>query len=110
MVVICGRCVVGFTCLGVQFGAFIEGLRAEFVVELLLEVFKVVYLEEFVEFDALDEVAMPNSSHDRHDVDREAAVADLEVVSDERVVLVANCKHLLVGADVKAERLAVVIR
>ena len=70
--------------------ALVERKRAELAVELLLEVLEVVDLEELVEPDALDEVAVANSSHDRNDVDREPSITDLKVVGDEGIVLVAN--------------------
>ena len=77
--------------------------------KLLLQVFDVVHLEVLVESQAIDEVFMANSAHDRNYIDVVAAIFDFKVISDEWIVFEANCDHLFVGTDVEAKWLAVVV-
>jgi len=51
--------------------------------KLLLQVFDVVHLEVLVESQAIDEVFMANSAHDRNYIDVVAAIFDFKVISDE---------------------------
>jgi len=68
-----------------------------------------IYLKELVKLDALDKVAMTDTPHDGNDVDRQTTITDLEMVGNERIIFVSNRKHLFIWADVKAQRLSVVI-
>ena len=49
-----------------------------------------VDLEEFVKLDALYEILMPSSSHNRRNINIKSIIFDLEMVADKGVVFVAN--------------------
>ena len=87
----------------------VSTIPANLLLKLLLQVFDVVDVEVSVESQAVDEVFVADSPHHGNYIYVIAAVFYFKVVSDERVVLKASSDQLLIGADIKAKGLTVVI-
>ena len=90
-------------------GQVVSAIPAHLLLKLLLQVFDMVDVEVPVESQAIDEVFMADSPHHGKYLDVVATIFYFKVVSDERVILKAGSDQLLVGADVKAKGLTIVI-
>ena len=75
----------------------LEGIRIiHFVIHLLLQEFEVVLLEILVKSDAVDEVPVAHTSHNRHDIDGVPIILHLKMIGDKAVIFKAHCQHTLI--------------